>query len=347
LESIYWVLNHACHRRCKHCYDERFRPYVRGALEAKVRESEAAFPAIIANLPERLGYPDPDGGWINGRIILAGGEVLVDPVRERVLYPVLEALQNKYRGEAHVIVQTTGDLVTAEIVDELLARGVWMISISGMDDFHVGLEGEKRLALINELHALFHSRDMAHMDDGGPRRTANTLPAAWYHFFGATEDAWIGKLWPRGRAWENGLTTATMDDNFCNAWSGGLNFLKHGKAGSEVSIEPNGKVYPCCLKTAAPLGDLTQEPLIELLDALADEPALQAIDRGDPAAMGEAYGWSRDAFIEQSSKADPTGRCVDNLCLGCDRFFEQVMGPVLERAAEQRRRRRAERDLVC
>jgi MoaA/NifB/PqqE/SkfB family radical SAM enzyme len=341
MESIYWVLNHACHRRCKHCYDTRFRPYVRGALEAKVRESEAAFPAIVENFPDRLGYPGEDGAWTSGRIILAGGEVLVDPVRERVLYPVLDALLAKYGGEAQVIVQTTGDLVTGEILDDLLARGVWMISISGMDDFHVGLEGEKRLPLIDELHALFHSRDMAHMGEGGPRRTANTPPAAWYHFFGATEDAWIGKLWPRGRAWENGLTRAGMDDNFCNAWSGGLNFLKHGQAGSEVSIEPDGKVYPCCLKTAAPLGDLTEESLTDLLDALAAEPALQAIDRGDPAAMGEAYGWSWEAFIAQSARTDPTGRTVENLCLGCDRFFEQVMGPVLERAAERRRALRA------
>ena len=347
MESIYWVLNHACHRRCKHCYDERFRPYVRGALEAKVCESEAAFPTIIKNLPARLGYPGEDGAWVTGRIILAGGEVLVDPVRRRVLYPVLEALQAKYDGNAQIIVQTTGDLVTGEIVDDLLARGVWMISISGMDDFHVGLEGDKRLPLIDRLHALFHSRDMAHMGEGGPRRTANTPPSAWYHFFGATEDAWIGKLWPRGRAWENGLTRATLDDNFCNAWSGGLNFLKYGHAGSEVSIEPDGKVYPCCLKTAAPLGDLTEESLTDLLDALAAEPALQAIDRGDPAAMGEAYGWSREDFIAQSVKTDPTGRTVENLCLGCDRFFQQVMGPILEQAAQRRRSLRSKGRSAC
>lgn len=339
MESIYWVINHACHRRCKHCYDERFRPYVRSALEAKVAESERAFPRIIENLPRRLGYEGPDG-WVQGRIILAGGEVLVDPVRERVLYPVLEALSAKYGGEAQVIVQTTGDLVTAEIVDDLLARKVWMISVSGMDDFHVGMEGEKRLPLIDELHALFRGRNMACLGEEARQGAASDPPAAWYHFFGATEDAWIGKLWPRGRAWKNGLTRATLADNFCNAWSGGLNFLKHGQAGSEVSIEPDGKVYPCCLKTAAPLGNLTEEPLIGLLEALASEPALQAIDRGDPASMGETYGWSRDAFIAQARRTDPTGRTVENLCLGCDRFFEHVMAPILERAAAARRARR-------
>ncbi len=32
MESIYYVMAWACHRRCKHCYEERFRPYVRAEL---------------------------------------------------------------------------------------------------------------------------------------------------------------------------------------------------------------------------------------------------------------------------------------------------------------------------
>jgi len=30
----------------------------------------------------------------------------------------------------------------------------------------------------------------------------------YYHYFGATPDSWIGPLWPRGRAFENDLSTA-------------------------------------------------------------------------------------------------------------------------------------------
>jgi hypothetical protein len=339
MESIYWVVSHACHRRCKHCYDERFRPYVRGALEKIVTDVEAAFPKIVTNLPQRMKFRDHDGAEQTGRIILAGGELLVDPVRERVLYPLLDTLQQKYRdaGGCHVIVQTTGDLVTGPILDDLLERGVWMVSVAGMDDYHVGMQGDKRTALIEKLRLLFAERGMAHFEEGGPVRESAEPPRAWYHMFGATEDAWIGKLWPRGRAWQNGLTRATLEDNFCNAWSGGLNFLKYGQAGSEVSIEPDGKVYPCCLKTAAPLGDLTEESLVCLLSALKDEPALQAIDRGDPAAMGERYGWSRNDFVARSTKTMPTGKTCSNLCLGCDSFFAEVMSPILERAAQERR----------
>ena len=309
---------------------------MRDALEKKIAESEAAFPKILENLPDRLGYRAEDGTDYYGRVIMAGGEVLVDKVRQRVLYPILEGLQKKYDGRVHIIIQTTGDLVTDEILDELLARNVWLVSVAGMDDYHVGHEGEKRLPVMDRLHALFHSRGMVQMNEYEPVRLSAQTAHTWYNMFGATEDAWIGKLWPRGRAWLNGLTTATLDDNFCNAWSGGLSFLNHGEAGSEVSIEPDGKVYPCCLKTAAPLGDLTQEKLIDMLDALRAEPALQAINSGDPAAMGENYGWSREHFIERASAKMPNGIVCNNLCLGCDAFFGDVLGPVLEKSARVR-----------
>ena len=54
----------------------------------------------------------------------------------------------------------------------------------------------------------------------------------------------------------NGLSNADYSTNFCARWSGGRNFLHHGQAGSEVSIEPDGSVYPCCIKTRVPLGSV-------------------------------------------------------------------------------------------
>ena len=170
MESLYYVLCWACHRRCKHCYESRFRPYLRGALRKVVEEARASFPQVLANLPDELSYLDLNapsesapGGYERraSRIILAGGEGLVDPVREEVLYPALEAIQAKYGSQGvRVIVQTTGDLVTPQIVDDLLARGVWMISCAGMDDFHVGHEGDKRLPLIDRLREMFQAAGM-------------------------------------------------------------------------------------------------------------------------------------------------------------------------------------------
>jgi len=339
VESIYYVISWACHRRCRHCYEPRFRPYVRGALRAVVDEAKAAFPMVIANLPERLDYLDLAApietaqGYERrpGRIILAGGEVLLDPVREVVLYPALEALAARYAGQGvRVVVQTTGDLVTPRIVDDLLARGVWMVSCAGMDDFHVGMEGDRRVPLQERLTEMFEA---AGMTDGGLRadiRDWRIEDGPVYSFFGATEDAWIGKIWPRGRAWENSLSRATIQDNFCNRWSGGLNFLARRYSGSEVSIDPNGDVFPCCLKTKAPLGNLTEERLDDILDSLVGHPAFEAISAGHPERMGLAHGWDVGRFLAASRTETPDGRPYRNLCIGCDRFHEAVLEPVLE-----------------
>ncbi|MGF1554178.1 MAG: SPASM domain-containing protein [Paracoccaceae bacterium] len=359
MESLYYVLCWACHRKCKHCYETRFRPYVRDALEGVVAEAEAAMPRVIANFPERHAYLDLDDPieapphYVEkpGRIILAGGEVLLDPTRERVLYPALEAIQRKYAAQAaeglpvQVIVQTTGDLVTEQIVDDLLARGVWMISVSGMDDFHVGMEGEKRVPLIERLRAMFEAAGMADAALAHRERdwsdVSNSARRPVYSFFGATEDAWIGKIWPRGRAWENALSRATIADNFCNAWSGGLNFLRRGYSGSEVSIDPNGDVFPCCLKTEAPLGNLAEERLEDVIDSLAGHPALEAIAMGHPERMGVAYGWDVATFLDRSRTTRPDGAPYRNLCIGCDAFHREVLGPLLAEIAEGRRARRA------
>jgi hypothetical protein len=322
---------------------------VRDALRSVVDEAKGAAPKVIANLPDELRYLDlgspsetAPGGYVArpGRIILAGGEVLVDPVREEVLYPALEAIRARYAGQGvRVIVQTTGDLVTPQIVDELLSRGVWMISCAGMDDFHVGMEGEKRVPLQERLRAMF---DAAGMRDSAP----GVPPRAWadgtedtpvYSFFGATEDAWIGKIWPRGRAWENSLSSAEITDNFCNAWSGGLNFLNRGYSGSEVSIDPNGDVFPCCLKTAMPLGNLREERLDDILHSLVGHPAFEAISMGHPERMGLAHGWDMPRFLEESRTTKPNGEPYRNLCIGCDSFHRKVLGPELEKLRAERR----------
>jgi hypothetical protein len=346
MESIYWVLAWACHRKCRHCYEDRFRPYVRGALEQVVAEAERNTPRVLANLPPRMTYldtedPRPDGTLPEktGRIILSGGEALIDPVRERVTYKVIEGLVARYRdhGGVRIIVQTTGDLLTPAILRDLLDRGVWMISVAGLDDFHVGMEGEAK-------QAAFKARLTAMMQAEGMRPAGvSTMHRKWFEeegplfsFFGATPDSWIGKLWPRGRAWENGLSRATLADNFCNRWSGGLNFLRHGYNGSEVSIEPDGSVYPCCIKTKLPLGNLTEEPLLGILDSLVGDPVYEAINAGKPERMGLSAGWSEADFLAKSRTTDPAGRPYANLCIGCDRFHEEVLGPRIE-AARQRR----------
>ncbi|MEO7853381.1 MAG: radical SAM/SPASM domain-containing protein [Rubrivivax sp.] len=347
MESIYYVMAWACHRRCKHCYEERFRPYVRGALASVVQEARENFPRIIDNFPAVMRYTDltdprSDGGFNDkvGRVVLSGGESLLDAVRETVTYPVIDRLRDRYAasGGVKIVVQTTGDLLTDNIVEELLQRGIYMISVASVDDFHVGLEGEaKQRAFMDRLSALFQRHGMKASGLSATTRNWHEEDGPVYSFFGATPDSWIGKLWPRGRAWSNSLPRSTLSDNFCNRWSGGLNFLRHRYNGSEVSVEPDGSLYPCCVKTKRPLGNLTEEPMLEILDSLAGVPAFEAITMGHPERMGLADGWDEARFNEASRITLPDGTPYQNLCIGCDSFHEQVLGPVLEAAYLARR----------
>ncbi len=353
MESIYYVMCWACHRRCRHCYEDRFRPYVRGELAGVLAEAKANFPRIVDHLPARMTYldrndPSPDGSLPEktGRIILSGGEALLDPVREEVTYPVIERLMARFRGNGgvKVVVQTTGDLLTERILDDLLRRGIYMISIASLDDFHVGMEGEAKQAAFKErLTRMFEEAGMRPSGLSHTKRQWHEEEGPLFSFFGASPESWIGKIWPRGRGWINNLSKATLQDNFCNRWSGGLGFLEHAFNGSEVSIEPDGAVYPCCIKTKRPLGNLVEEDLVDILDSLRDEPAYQAINAGAPERMGLEHGWSEADFVERSKTLTPAGQPYQNLCIGCDAFHQDVLGPVLERA---RARRLARRDTL-
>ncbi len=357
MEALYWVLTFACHRRCVHCYDDRFRPYVRDGLTAVIDEGRAAFRAIIDNLPDDMSYldqrtPQPDGTPSRRRtlLVMAGGELLLDRVRETLFYPALEAIRARW-GEngPHISVQTTGDVLTPEHIDGMLSRGVRTIAVASIDDFHVGLEGDKKFALMDSIRNMMAPFGAREIGLGGARDPRVKAPSArpadgdrgpFFLFFGAQPDLWIGELWPRGRAWKNGLSNADYETNFCARWSGGKNFLNYGHAGSEVAIEPDGSVYPCCLKTKVPLGSLAEEKLIDILDSLKGHPAFEAINAGDPESMGLASGWSREQFREASHVLDPKGRVVGNVCLGCDAYFETVLGREIRQIREQRLARR-------
>lgn len=347
MESIYWVMTWACHRRCAHCYDDRFRPYVRDALDGVIQEGEGAYAKIIPNLPEDFSIEDPDelGQSKRGQLILAGGELLLEGVRQRIFYPALEMIADHWGAAAPRIgVQTTGDVLTPQLLDEMLERQVASIAIASIDDYHVGMQGEKKFAFMEKIRTMMNDAGVSEVALGGrydrrlnlPEGATQSPDGPTFLFFGAQPDLWVGELWPRGRAVANGLSSATYKDNFCARWSGGLKFLEYGKAGSEVSIEPDGSVYPCCLKTAAPLGNVAEEKLTDILDDLRNEPALAAINQGDPEAMGLDYGWTREEFEGRSEMLDGKGAPLKNLCIGCDAFFKEKLGAVLNARRQAR-----------
>lgn len=347
MQSIYWVLTWACHRKCVHCYDDRFRPYVREEFDKVAEEGQAAFQKIINNLPDDLSWTNQKTGKKERTLlVMAGGELLIDGIREELFYPTLRAIQKKYGSASPKIsIQTTGDQLTEKIMDECLEHGVDSFAIASIDDYHVGMKGEKKFQFMEKIRTLMASKRVTEISLGGEKddrlkapdlETKSSQNGATFLFFGAQPDLWIGELWPRGRAFTNGLSDASYDTNFCARWSGGKNFLHHGQEGSEISIEPNGNIYPCCLKTKAPLGNLTEEALTDILDSVAELPAIQAINNGKPEDMALSHGWDQETFRLQSGKPDGKGRIVENRCLGCDSFFDTHLTAELETLRQQR-----------
>ncbi|EQD44722.1 hypothetical protein B1B_13409 [mine drainage metagenome] len=76
MESIYYVLSWACHRKCRHCYEPRFRPYVRAALAGVVSEAIANFPRIIDHLPPRMRYLDREHPAADGSLPQRRGRII-------------------------------------------------------------------------------------------------------------------------------------------------------------------------------------------------------------------------------------------------------------------------------
>jgi hypothetical protein len=307
VESIYWVISRDCNQRCPHCYNHS-EPGAPGLTLDQI-------PQVVANLPDAADVPID-------RIILSGGEVLVWP---DLLFRALSELYGRYGDRVRLFLQTNGDLLDGPTLDKLLAHHVARISVAGMDKYHWKSTLERR----GPLTELFRSRGMVPTEiidhDTG---AAGEAPRG-YSFWGATEDLWIGKLWPRGRAMQKKLSKAGPDDRFCADWSGAKGFLNYREPGCEVNVQL-ADVYPCCPMTCRPIGSLLTEPLIAMFDRCAAHPVYQALNEGRPETMGEHLGITEE-YAERRTRE------LGNHCLWCDEFFTKhapellVPGTVTER----------------
>lgn len=289
MDSIYWVISRDCNQRCGHCYNDS-EPDAPGL-------SLDDLPRCVANLP------DPSDVAVD-RVILSGGEVLVWP---ELLFAALSALHARFGDATALLVQTNGDLLDARTLDRLLEHHVRRVDVSSMDRFHPKTTLERR----EMLEQLFQSRGMSEASSVG--KGARSRPERLYAFWGATEDMWIGPLWPRGRALSRKLTKATPADEFCSRWSGAKNFLEFRGEGCEVNVQL-ADVYPCCPMTCRPIGDLREEPLVAMLERCAQHPVYRALNEGRPEKMGEYLGISE---AEGRARSEALG----NHCLWCDEFF--------------------------
>lgn len=294
MDSIYWVISRDCNQRCPHCYNDS-EPGAAGLTLDQIT-------VCVGHLPDPADVPV-------GRIILSGGEVLVWP---ELLFHALERLGARY-AEAQLMVQTNGDLLDERTLDRLLGARLCRIDVSGMDRYHP----KSTLSRRDLLERLFASRGMVEASTIAATAGSDVQgkAPALYAFWGATEDLWIGPLWPRGRARARGLSKAGPETDFCGNWSGAKGFLDYRDPGSEVNLQL-ADVYPCCPMTCRPIGSLLAEPLLSILERCRSHPAYRALNEGRPEKLGEHLGISREEALRRT-------RELGNHCLWCDEFFTQ------------------------
>jgi len=75
-----------------------------------------------------------------------------------------------------------------------------------------------------------------------------------------------------------------------------------------------------------PLGNVAEQALEQILAHHVGNPVYEAISMGHPERMGIAHGWSVENFMARSTTTLPSGKLYRNLCIGCDRFHEEVLG---------------------
>lgn len=291
IESIYWVFTQLCNDQCDHCYN------LSGPRGSRITEEECM--QIIEHLPPSVG-----------RIILSGGEPLAE---KQKLYNILDALHAKYKGITQIMLQTNGDLLTEEILDTLIAKGVSRFDIASIDRYH-----KHAGARLMDLATLFESRGV----DGEEKQPLieidtylNKKPLSW-GYWGATEDLWLGGNWARGRAMQKNIWKRDPNHNFCAVLSGGIGFLT-GAPGipQEISIQL-WRINPCCPGTAKPMGDARIDNVIDVLRRASTSPVYQKINEGDPIRMGESVGISEEFARARMAE-------LENICLWCDEFFEK------------------------
>ncbi len=130
-ESIYWVFTQLCNDKCDHCYNSS------GPQGERISEEDCIM--IIENLPDTVD-----------RLILSGGEPLTE---KKLLYKILDRLKEKFNGATQIMLQTNGDLLTGEILDTLVQKGVTRIDLASIDRYH-----KNAGARLEVLKQLFFSR---------------------------------------------------------------------------------------------------------------------------------------------------------------------------------------------
>ncbi len=290
IQSLYWVFTQLCNDDCDHCYNDS-SPFGK-------RISKEDCIKIIENLPEKID-----------RIILSGGEPLAD---KKLLYKILDNIQEKFGCSTQIMLQTNGDLLTVPILETLIEKGVRRFDIASIDRYHKKAGGR-----LMELADIFESCGVPGSNkdpliEGEHYLTDGRL--SW-GYWGASEDMWLGGNWARGKAFKNDIWLKDPSHNFCTILSGARNFLGGYKdIPQEISIQL-WRINPCCPGTHFPMGDGRKEKVADVLQRASQNTVFKMLNQGHPLKMGESLGVSEK---EASAKNEE----LKNICLYCDHFMK-------------------------
>lgn len=316
IESLYWVFTHKCNNTCAHCYNES------GPQGEIISKSE--IDKIIENLSP----------FTFRRMILSGGEPFYAENKD-ILFYLLEKLREKYPLKTGLCIQTNGDFLTEEIIDDLKRFNVQRLDISSFDIYHKHMDCNNMDEKKEKVEKLFKSKNIPKFKISPSNLTPTKMGILGvfekirdfiekiglkrkkgkmvYAFWGATDEIWLKGNWARGRALKNGYAKLDPNWNFCNIWSGAKNFLKMGSGKQELKLDLYN-LYPCCPKMIISLGDLRQESLIEILNRIKKEPEFQALNKGKPELMGKKLGITKSFALNRIKE-------LRDYCLWCDEFF--------------------------
>ena len=210
------------------------------------------------------------------------------------------------------MLQTNGDLLTEEILDTLIQKGVTRFDVASIDSYHK-YKGERKEALTQ----LFRSRGLSdgNTDPLIEKETYLNKDRISFGFWGATEEMWLGGNWARGRAIQKGIWKKDPMHNFCAILSGARGFLGGSEdIPQEVSIQL-WKINPCCPGTIEPMGDARKEKVADVLMRVSRSEIFKRLNEGHPWKMGESVGVTEEYAKERT-------RDLKNICLWCDEFFK-------------------------
>ncbi len=295
--TLYWVFTQLCNDKCDHCYNNSGPHGERIPLEDCM--------AIIQNMPDGLQH-----------IVLSGGEPLAD---KKLLYAILDGLNEKYGSDLHITLQFNGDLLNKKILQTLIEKGVRNFSIASIDRYHKK-QGERKELLADLFESAgVHMKELARSENLNTEgRDVLKKVQLLYGFFGATEDMWLGGNWARGRALEKDIWLKDGSHNVCNIHSGGRGFLGREDDPNiiqEVSIQL-WAINPCCPGTASAMGDARKEKVVDVLERMSKHEVMRKINMGDAYGMGESIGISAAEGLKRSME-------LGNVCLWCDEFFRK------------------------